>query len=234
MPQDGAPHDSSEALLRLSYHVKHLVVSIGQPAVRRPGDETAGRGRGPAPAWSGLVRPDRRVVTWVRLFRGSGPGGGCAPGRLAAPGTSSGASASRAPAPRPEPAARSHRDVILPWPGPPRCDLAVVNAPGLPAARTPPESPAPPLPRPGAHRRKPHPCDIAPVLETCQDNLSLRRVARGRLHRPACPVHGRPRPSRSPDAGRAGPDLTVAMGQRDGQAGCCRIAACRGAGCARV
>jgi len=39
MPRDSASHNSREALLWLSYHVKHLVVSIDQPAVRQPADE---------------------------------------------------------------------------------------------------------------------------------------------------------------------------------------------------
>ncbi len=38
-PRQGLTHHSREAVLRFSYHVKYLVVRIGQAAARQPADE---------------------------------------------------------------------------------------------------------------------------------------------------------------------------------------------------
>jgi hypothetical protein len=72
------------------------------------------------------------------------------------PGNSPGAPASPAPgsAPPPgRPAVRNHRNVMLLWPGPPQCDVAVVSRPGLPVTQAPwgttaPQASAPECPPP--------------------------------------------------------------------------------------
>jgi hypothetical protein len=64
MPRTGASHYPREVVLRLSYHVEDLVVSIGQAAARQPADQAqaAVTVRSSRPGPSGQIRAVSRCV----------------------------------------------------------------------------------------------------------------------------------------------------------------------------